>query len=103
MHGRYLFPEATATMQVLISGEKGGSQVKSLLMAGMIGGLYDFIVATFGRWNENFTTRVCSARKILAERTRLVFKINTSATMLGLGYITGLEYTSIIYVSSLAV
>ena len=61
MHGKYPFPEATATTQVLISGEKGGSQAKPLLMAGMIGGLYDFIVATFGWWNENFTTRVCSA------------------------------------------
>lgn len=74
MHGKYPFPEATATTQVLISGEKGGSQAKPLLMAGMIGGLYDFIVATFGWWNENFTTRVCSAGEMLAEKAKLVFK-----------------------------
>ena len=87
MHGKYPFPEATATTQVLISGEKGGSQAKPLLMAGMIGGLYDFIVATFGWWNENFTTRVCSAGEMLAEKAKLVFKVNTGAAVLGLGYI----------------
>ena len=86
MHGKYPFPEATATTQVLISGEKGGSQAKPLLMAGMIGGLYDFIVATFGWWNENFTTRVCSAGEMLAEKAKLVFKVNTGAAVLGLGY-----------------
>ena len=90
MHGKYPFPEATATTQVLISGEKGGSQAKPLLMAGMIGGLYDFIVATFGWWNENFTTRVCSAGEMLAEKAKLVFKVNTGAAVLGLGYIVGL-------------
>lgn len=96
MHGQYPFPEATATTQVLISGEKGGSQAKPLLMAGMIGGLYDFIVATFGWWNENFTTRVCSAGEMLAEKAKLVFKVNTGAAVLGLGYIVGLKYASII-------
>ena len=95
MHGKYPFPEATATTQVLISGEKGGSQAKPLLMAGMIGGLYDFIVATFGWWNENFTTRVCSAGEMLAEKAKLVFKVNTGAAVLGLGYIVGLKYASI--------
>ena len=84
MHGKYPFPEATATTQVLISGEKGGSQAKPLLMAGMIGGLYDFIVATFGWWNENFTTRVCSAGEMLAEKAKLVFKVNTGAGVIGI-------------------
>ena len=100
MHGKYPFPEATATTQVLISGEKGGSQAKPLLMAGMIGGLYDFIVATFGWWNENFTTRVCSAGEMLAEKAKLVFKVNTGAAVLGLGYIVGLKYASIICAGS---
>ena len=58
MHGKYPFPEATATTQVLVSGEKGGSQAKPLLIAGIVGGLYDFFVATFGWWNENVTTRM---------------------------------------------
>lgn len=103
MHGMYPFPEATATTQVLVSGEKSGSQAKPLLMAGIIGGLYDFIVATFGWWNENFTTRVCGVGEMLAEKAKLVFKVNTSAAVLGLGYIVGLKYASIICAGSLAV
>ena len=82
MHGKYPFPEATATTQVLVSGEKGGSQAKPLLTAGIIGGLYDFIVATFGWWNENFTTRVCGFGEMLAEKAKLVFKVNTGAAVL---------------------
>lgn len=103
MHGKYPFPEATATTQVLISGEKGGSQAKPLLMAGFIGGLYDFIVATFGWWNENFTTRVCGWGEMLAEKAKLVFKVNTGAAVLGLGYIVGLKYAAIICFGSLSV
>ena len=103
MHGKYPFPEATATTQVLVSGEKGGSQAKPLLTAGIIGGLYDFIVATFGWWNENFTTRVCGFGEMLAEKAKLVFKVNTGAALLGLGYIVGLKYASIICAGSLAV
>lgn len=103
MHGKYPFPEATATTQVLISGEKGGSQAKPLLMAGIIGGLYDFIVATFGWWNENFTTRVCHYGEVLADKAKLVFKVNTGAAVLGLGYIVGLKYAAIICAGSLAV
>ncbi len=103
MHGKYPFPEATATTQVLISGEKGGSQAKPLLLAGLIGGLYDFIVATFGWWNENFTTRVIYGGEMLAEKAKLVFKVNTGAAVLGLGYIVGLKYAAIICAGSLAV
>lgn len=103
MHGKYPFPEATATTQVLVSGEKGGSQAKPLLLAGIIGGLYDFIVATFGWWNELFTTRVCAFGEMLAEKAKLVFKVNTGAAVLGLGYIVGLKYASIICAGSLAV
>ena len=98
MHGKYPFPEATATTQVLVSGEKGGSQAKPLLAAGLIGGLYDFIVATFGWWNENFTWG-----EMLAEKTKLVFKVNVGAAVLGLGYIVGLKYAAIICFGSLAV
>ena len=103
MHGKYPFPEATATTQVLVSGEKGGNQAKPLLMAGLVGGLYDFIVATFGWWNENFTTRFCGWGDLLAEKTKLVFKVNTGAAVLGLGYIVGLKYAAIICFGSLAV
>ena len=103
MHGKYPFPEATATTQVLVSGEKGGSQAKPLLLAGIIGGLYDFIVSTFGWWNENFTTRVVGFGETLAEKAKLVFKVNTGAAVLGLGFIIGLNYSFIICLGSLAV
>ena len=103
MHGKYPFPEATATTQVLVSGEKGGSQAKPLLLAGLVGGLYDFIVATFGWWNENFTSRVVDFGAMVADKAKLVFKINTGAAVLGLGYIVGLRYASIITAGSLAV
>ena len=103
MHGKYPFPEATATTQVLVSGEKGGSQAKPLLIAGLVGGLYDFIVATFGWWNENFTTRVVAWGETLADKAKLVFKINTGAAVLGLGYIIGLKYAIIICLGSLFV
>ena len=103
MHGKYPFPEATATTQVLVSGARGGNQAKPLLIAGLVGGLYDFIVATFGWWNENFTTRAIAWGETLADKAKLVFKINTGAAVLGLGYIIGLKYAFIICLGSLAV
>lgn len=103
MHGKYPFPEATATTQVLVSGAKGGNQAKPLLIAGLVGGLYDFVVATFGWWNEVFTTRVCTWGAVLADKAKLVFKVNTGAAVLGLGYIIGLKYAFIICMGSLLV
>ncbi len=103
MHGKYPFPEATATTQVLISGEKGAGQAKPLIFAGLIGGLYDFIVATFGLWTENFTSRVCAWGSALATKAKLVFSINTGAAVLGLGYIVGLKYAAIITIGSAVV
>ena len=100
---KYFVSEKHASTQVLISGEKGGSQAKPLLFAGLIGGLYDFIVATFGWWNENFTTRVCGWGETIADKAKLVLKINTGAAVLGLGYIVGLKYAAIICAGSLAV
>lgn len=103
MHGKYPFPEATATTQVLVSGAKGGKQAKPLLIAGVVGGLYDFAVATFGLWNENFTSRVIGWGEQLADHAKVVFKVNTGAAVLGLGYIIGLRYAAIICFGSLAV
>jgi len=103
MHGKYPFPEATATTQVLVSGAKGGDQAKPLLLAGIVGGLYDFFVATFGWWNENFTSRVIGWGEMLADKAKLVFKINTGAAVLGLGYIIGLKYALYITLGSLCV
>ncbi|MBQ7741489.1 MAG: oligopeptide transporter, OPT family [Bacteroidaceae bacterium] len=103
MHGKYPFPEATASTQVLISGEKDGQGAKPLLLAGLVGGLYDFAVATFGLWNENFTSRCIAWGDTLAEKAKLVFKMNTGAAVLGMGYIIGLKYAFIICVGSVTV
>lgn len=103
MHGKYPFPEATASTQVLISGEKGGKGARPLLLAGLVGGLYDFVVATFGLWNENFTSRAILWGDQVAEKAKLVFKMNTGAAVLGMGYIVGLKYAFIICMGSVAV
>lgn len=99
-HGEYPFPEATATTQVLVSGAQGGSQAKPLIWAAAIGGLYDFIVSTFGLWTEELSTRMTHWGETLAEKAKLVFSINTSAAVLGLGYIIGLKYAAIICAGS---
>ena len=99
-HGEYPFPEATATTQVLVSGEQGGSQAKPLLWAAGIGGLYDFVVSTFGLWTESLSTRMTGWGELLAGKLKLVFSINTSAAVLGLGYIIGLKYAAIICAGS---
>ena len=103
MHGKYPFPEATASTQVLISGEKSGSQAKPLLVAGLVGGIYDFLVASFGAWTENFTSRVTEMGVAFADKTKFVFSCNTSAALLGMGYIVGLKYAAIICFGSVAV
>ncbi len=102
-HGEFPFTEATATTQVLISGEKGGNQAKPLVVAGLIGGLYDFAVSTFGWWHETFTSRVLPLGEAIADKAKLVFKLNTGAAVLGLGYIIGLKYAAIICAGSFLV
>ena len=103
MHGKYPFPEATATTQVLVSGEGGGSGAKTLVISGLIGGLYDFVVATFGTWSETVTTRVVGIGQTIADKAKVVLKLNTGAAVLGLGYIIGLKYAIIICLGSLLV
>ena len=104
MHGKYPFPEATATTQVLISGEgkgaEGGSQAKTLVIASLIGGIYDYLLATFGWWAENVTSIASQWGATLAEKTKLVFSVNTGAALLGLGYIIGIRYAFIICAGS---
>ena len=103
MHGKYPFPEATATTEVLVSGEKKGNQAKLLAVSGLIGGLYDFIISTFGWWTEEISTRIADWGVALADKTKLVFKVNTGAAVLGLGYIVGLKYAAIICAGSFTV
>lgn len=100
MHGKYPFPEATATTEVLVSGEKGGNQAKLLAVAGLAGGLYDFVVGTFGLWTESVSTRICAWGEAAADKFKVVFGLNTSAAVLGLGYIIGLKYALIITAGS---
>lgn len=103
MHGKYPFPEATATTQVLVSGENGGAGAKTLLASGLIGGLYDFVVATFGAWSESISTTVMHWGAVVADKAKVVLKLNTGAAVLGLGYIVGLKYSFIICCGSFLV
>ncbi len=109
MHGKYPFPEATATTQVLISGQQSsaksnsGGQAKLLLIASLIGGLYDYLIATFGFWTETITTTAYTWGQTLADKFKFVFSCNTGAAVLGLGYIVGLKYAFVIFAGSIFV
>ena len=103
MHGKYPFPEATATTEVLVTGESAGKQTIVLAISGLIGGLYDFIIGSIGLWAEELSTRMLSWGASFAERTKMVFKVNTGAAVLGLGYIIGLPYATIICAGSFLV
>ncbi|MBR1633413.1 MAG: oligopeptide transporter, OPT family [Bacteroidales bacterium] len=103
MDGQYPFPEATATTQVLQSGEAGGSSARTLAIAGLVGGLYDFVIASFGAWAETISTSFVRIGQVVADKAKLVLKINTGAAVLGLGYIVGLKYAFIICCGSFLV
>jgi len=100
MHGKFPFPEATATTQVLVSGQKGGDQARPLLIAGLVGGLYDFVLSTFKWWSEVLSTAAIPAMQSVTDHFKMIFKINTGAAVLGLGYIIGLRYAFIIFAGS---
>ncbi len=108
MHGKYPFPEATATTQVIVSGQAASasgdnSQAKTLIVASLIGGVYDYIVATFGWWAETVTSTCNQLGQTIAEKTKLVLSCNTGAALLGLGYIVGLKYAFVIFAGSIFV
>lgn len=108
MHGKYPFPEATATTQVLVSGQQSAGaensgQAKTLIIASLIGGIYDYVVATFGWWAENITSTASAWGQTIAEKTKLVLSCNTGAALLGLGYIVGLKYAFVIFAGSIFV
>ena len=100
MHGQFPFPEATATTEVLVAGEKGGKHAMVLVVSGLIGGIYDFVVAAFGAWSEMFTTKVIGVGQAIAEKVKLEFRLSVSSAILGLGYIIGLKYSAIIVAGS---
>ena len=103
MDGKYPFPEATATTQVLLSGEEGGKSTRTLLLSGLVGGLYDFVIATFGAWSETLSSTVMHVGQVVADKAKVVLKLNTGAAVLGLGYIVGLKYAFIICCGSFLV
>ncbi|HSQ34647.1 MAG TPA: oligopeptide transporter, OPT family [Candidatus Binatia bacterium] len=101
MHGHFPFPEATATAQVLVAGEKGGAQAKILVKSMIIGGVFDFLVHSVGAFNEVFTSRIFKIGQMLSEKAKIVFKMDVLSAVMGLGYIIGLKYTAIIAAGSL--
>ncbi len=100
MHGKFPFPEATATTEILVAGEKGGKQALVLVVSGLIGGIFDFAFSAFGLWAEVITSRMVGIGQAIADRWKLVFKLNVSAMVFGLGYIVGLKYSAIITAGS---
>lgn len=100
MHGKFPFPEATATTEILVAGEKGGKQATVLVVSGFIGGIFDFLFSAFGTWAEVITTRMVESGAMLADKLKIVFKMNVSAMVFGLGYIVGLKYSAIIAAGS---
>ena len=101
MHGKFPFPEATATTEILVAGEKGGAQAAVLITAGLVGGIYDFVFSAFGLWPEVVTSRMVSIGHEVADKLKLVLRLNVSAVVFGLGYIVGLRYSAIIAAGSL--
>jgi len=101
MHGEFPFPEATATTEVLVAGDKGGDDAKILVKAMIIGGVYDFLILTINFFKEEFSTTVIPWGQRLAENTKILFKIDVLASILGLGYIVGARYGAIMCAGSL--
>jgi putative OPT family oligopeptide transporter len=91
MHGQLPFPEATAITEVLVTGEKGGSQAKLLLQATAIAGVYDFFVTTFHVWKEYLDFQFVPVIRSLADRGRMVFSFDAISFIMGLGYVMGLR------------
>lgn len=100
MHGKYPFPEATATTEIIVSGAKGGNQAKLLLISGLIGGLYDFLMTTFHFWADTISTRMCGWGERLAMNHKFVFKMSAESILLGTGYLIGLKYAAVICAGS---
>ena len=101
MHGKFPFPEATATTEILITGEKGGKQAAVLVASGLIGGLYDFMFSALKLWEEVFTTRFAAFGDYLADKQKLLFQFNISSMIVGFGYLVGLRFSAIIAVGSM--
>jgi putative OPT family oligopeptide transporter len=95
-HGLLPYPEATAITEVLVTGEKGGSQAKLLLQATAIAGVYDFITTTFNVWKEYLDFRFIPLMRDLADKAKFVVRFDAQAFILGLGYVMGLRSSMIL-------
>ncbi len=96
MHGRFPYPEATAITEVLVTGEKGGSQARLLLEATAISGIYDFFVTTFQVWKEYVNLQFLGPVRTLAEKAKVVFNFDAIGFILGLGYVMGLRSSMVL-------
>jgi len=101
MHGQFPFPEATAITEVLVTGEKGGSQARLLLQATVVAAVYDFFVTTFHVWKEYLDFQFVPLMRNLAERGRMVFSFDAIGFILGLGYVMGLRSAMIFCAGSI--
>ncbi|RLE20257.1 MAG: oligopeptide transporter, OPT family [Acidobacteria bacterium] len=96
-HGLLPFPEATATTEILVSGESAGNQAKTLITGVLVGGTLDFLSDTLHIWGVHFnSTMLGSALQKFTVKTKMIFKMETTAFFVGLGYIVGLKYAAVI-------
>jgi putative OPT family oligopeptide transporter len=100
MHGKFPFPEATATTEILVTGEKGGSQAGILIVSGLVGGVFEFLFSTVKLWSETITTRMFPAGAYLADKFKMVMKVSVSPLVFSFGYLVGLRFSLIITVGS---
>ncbi len=100
MHGKLPFPEATATAEILVAGDRGGRQALVLLSSMAVAFVVDFVALHLKAWRDTFTTVLVPSLKTLTEDVKAIFVLNTSAAVLGLGYIVGLRYATIIAAGS---
>lgn len=101
MHGKFPFPEATATTEILITGEKGGSQAKILIVSGLIGGVFEFMFSTLKLFADDISSRILAIGTTLADKSKIVFHMSVSPLVFSFGYLVGLKYATIITVGSL--
>ncbi len=101
MHGKFPFPEATATTEILVTGEKGGSQAGILVVSGLVGGIFEFLFSSMRLWSDTITSRMIPIGELLADKFKMVMKVSVSPLVFSFGYLVGLKFSLIITVGSL--
>jgi putative OPT family oligopeptide transporter len=100
LHGKLPYPEARATTEILMAGKRGGHSAIVLSYSAVAAAIFDFLGPSMRAWAENFSTGAIGALSSFTNRYKAVFTMNTSAAVLGLGYIMGLDFASIILAGS---